>query len=392
MLFKRKTVNESLTSSARLRKYTFCFLTLCSAIVSHASLADMSTCTLTSGYGFNSQDVIPVLGTGLSTVGEDLPVGSVIYTSNNNVTYGLNNALKYTCPDLEEIIRITTYRKLEVINQPVGAPVTSGNDAIYPTNVPGIGVKFSVRSYRSTPTIFPHYEEYETLISDGLTFSAQVFQSITFELIKTGPIDRAVTQQVQASSFPTFQIIFGIKDPDPREEIMHTIRFVGELTLHTRTCQLVTPEINVELGSHWATQFKDTSPWENFDITLKDCPPFYGYGSYDGKFGVLSGGSIRDNIIDIKFNSAYGAVEGYPFLAKLENGTDSAEGIGIELSLRDENNSIAMDGSGGFSLKNLIIEGNPLIRIPLRARYVQYESRLKPGKANSAVIFTITYQ
>ena len=218
---------------------------------------------------------------------------------------------------------------------------------------------------------------------------------VTFKLVKTGSVDNSASQKVDASSFPVIQIIVGVKGFQPKEEIVHTIRFGGQLTLYTKTCQLVNTDINVDLGSHMLSDFNgvsSASQWKNFDITLKNCPPFKGYGMYSSKFGELTGGSIKDNEVNIKFNSAYGSVPGNNYLAMIESKQGSAEGIGIELSRRDESLGIAMDGSGGFDLKQLITDGSTLINIPLKARYVQYDEDIKPGSANSAMVFTITYE
>ncbi|WP_336185683.1 fimbrial protein [Klebsiella grimontii] len=361
-----------------------------------SSAAQATPCELTSAYGFNNQDVIPILGTGLSTVGEDLPVGSVIYNVSDNVARGLGKSLKYECPDMEGTEKIFVYRSLNVISQPSGAPTISGGEAIYPTNVPGIGVVFTFRSFTGPMvSVFPDYKEEDFSMGNGVIINIQAIQMAIFKLVKTGPVDNSASQKVDASSFPVFQIIVGVRGFDPKEEIVHTIRFGGQLTLYTKTCQLVNTDINVDLGSHMLSDFNgvsSASQWKNFDITLKDCPPFKGYGTYSGKFGELTGGSVKDNEVNIKFNSAYGSVPGNNYLAMIESKPGSAEGVGIELSRRDESLGIAMDGSGGFDLKQLITDGSTLINIPLKARYVQYDENIKPGSANSAVVFTITYE
>ena len=358
--------------------------------------AQATPCELTSAYGFNNQDVITVLGTGLSTVGEDLPVGSVIYNVTDTVARGLGNSLKYECPDMEGTEKVLVYRNLNVISQPSGTPTISGGEAIYPTNVPGIGVVITFRSFSGPMvSVFPDYKEEDFLMGSGVSIHIQALQTAIFKLVKTGPVDNSASQKVDASSFPVFQIIVGVKGFDPKEEIVHTVRFGGQLTLYTKTCQLVNTDINVELGSHMLSDFNgisSASQWKNFDIVLKDCPPFKGYGTYSGRFGELTGGSVKDNEVNIKFNSAYGPVPGNNYLAMIESKPGSAEGVGIELSRRDESLGIAMDGSGGFDLKQLITDGSTLINIPLKARYVQYDEKLKPGSANSAVVFTITYE
>ncbi|WP_336185682.1 fimbrial protein [Klebsiella grimontii] len=358
--------------------------------------AQAVSCEFSSQYGFNNQNVITVIGTGLSTVGEDLPVGSVIYKVSDNVTHGLNNALKYECPGMEGEEKVFVYRDLKIISQPNGAPEISGGKAIYPTNVPGVGVVLTLRSFTG-PMVskYPDYKEEPFTVSGGYTIYMQALQMVVFELVKTGPVDSSASQKVDASTFPVLQVIVGVKGFQPKEEVVHTVRFSGQIMLYTKTCQLVNTDINVDLGNHMLSDFNgvsSASQWKNFDITLKDCPPFKGYGTYSGKFGELTGGSVKDNEVNIKFNSAYGSVPGNNYLAMIESKPGSAEGVGIELSRRDESLGIAMDGSGGFDLKQLITDGSTLINIPLKARYVQYDENIKPGSANSAVVFTITYE
>lgn len=358
--------------------------------------AQATPCELTSEYGFNKQDVIPVLGTGISTVGEDLPVGSVIYKSTDNIFPGLNKALKYRCPDKEIEEDIFIYRRLEVIAQPSGTPTISGGQAIYPTNIPGVGVVFTFKSFVGPlVSVFPNYVEMWFIIHKDMTVNIQPLQTIEFKLVKTGSVDNTSNQKLDASLFPVFRVIVGIRGSEPIEKVVHTVRFSGQLTLYTKTCQLVNTDNNVDLGSHMLSDFNgvsSASQWKNFDITLKDCPPFKGYGTYIGKFGEVTSGKVKDNEVNIKFNSAYGPVPGNNYLAMIESKPGSAEGVGIELSRRDNSFGIAMDGSGGFDLKELITDGSTLINIPLKARYVQYDEKIKPGSANSAVVFTITYE
>ncbi|MNN53207.1 Fimbrial protein [compost metagenome] len=197
------------------------------------------------------------------------------------------------------------------------------------------------------------------------------------------------------SSFPTFQVSSGSKSPIVVEHIFATINFSGATTMYTKTCQLAKSVIDVELGTHQRSDFTgigSNTEWENFDITLKDCPPFVGYNdyNYNEDTGILKG-SNKANQATISFNSVHGVVESNPLLAKLERGPNSATGIGIELSERSAASSINLDGSGGFDLQNLPTQDGSSYVIPLKARYVQYESNVKAGIANGASVFTITY-
>jgi type 1 fimbria pilin len=352
-------------------------------------VAQAIDCELTSKYGWNIAENYPVYGSGLSTVGEDLPVGGIIYsnrTLNSKGTY-----IDYTCDDYATAV---VYRKIEVVSTPYGPPIISGNQSIYPTNVQGIGVVFDIYSVNNEVSTFPDYWEDNFGVSLLSYVKLNPLQRVTFRLVKTGTVDKVGSQQVLAASFPTFRIVVGAKQPVAYEYIAAVIQFQGNIMLHTKTCQISTPQIDVELGSHEVTGFTSpgsVTPWKKFDIKLVNCPPFYGYGNYNNSFGSISD-SVEPNKVLFGFKSAYGTVLNNSRLAKIESGSNSATGVGIELSQENEGESIALDGSSGIELKNLNTTDNSVYTIPLQARYVQYDSEVKPGLANGAVVFTVTYQ
>lgn len=342
---------------------------------------------------FNENLTFPVVGPGMSTVGEDVPIGKVLYTS-EFMSKGYSTGYACSITTIETAM-MNTYNRVDVIATPSGAPTRSGDKDIFPTNVPGIGAIFYVSGSLYRNAAFPGIWERTSEIGWGtLTQGLGQVSSVDFELVKTGPI-AAGTQQVLGSSFPTFQVSSGSKSPFVVEHVFATINFSGATTMYTKTCQLAKSVIDVNLGTHQRTDFTgvgSVTEWEDFDITLKDCPPFVGYGDYYyTEFNGKTGGSSAPNQVAISFNSVHGVVESNPLLAKLENGPNSALGIGIELAERDAASSIKLDGSGGFDLQNLPTQDGSSYVIPLKARYVQYESNVTAGLANGAAVFTITY-
>lgn len=400
--------------SGQSKKLLLTFLFFIGVIFSKVSFAvdNPDNCGFTNTMGWGLSTSLPVIGNGLSTVGEDLPVGATIYS---NALFGSGigggnsvNAI-YECQnDIVNIesgagastekgksVNVTFFRRIDAVSLPSGAPVISGGKAIYPTNIPGIGVTFEIWALRNA-TSFPDTWE-ESFVSGGngnLRTYAGV-SKIAFTLVKTGAIDKTVgIQQISASSFPVFQVVYGTTVPVAEENILTTISFTGDIIFHTRTCQLATPNIDVALGEHQVSHFKavgTVTEWKDFDITLKDCPPFYGYGIYENYSGIMYN-ETELNKVSLSFTSANGSVESNPLLAKIDSSPDSAQGIGIELSQRDESTSINMDGTGTFDLGNLTTVDNATYNIPLKARYVQYDETVKGGLANGAVVFTITYQ
>ncbi|WP_336185804.1 fimbrial protein [Klebsiella grimontii] len=346
---------------------------------------------------FTENISIPVVGLGIATAGEDIPVGKILYTANHNVTPRLTEyyCTAKTAQEIQDNPTMNAYNTVSVVSTPSGAAVSSGNEDVFPTNVPGIGVSFTITSSTPLASKFPSTWDRDNLIGFGtMTRQLSQLRAVEIKLIKTGPIAKG-TQQVSGASFPTFQISSGSRYPVVDHHVFVNLSFNGVTTVHTKTCQLATSDIEVNLGNHEVNSFDGpgkSTEWKNFDIILQGCPPFYGYGNYEftENTGNLTG-SNTDNVASIVFRSANGVVEGNPLLARLDSSVNAATGVGIELSRRDISESIAMDGSGGFNLPNLPREDNATYTIPLKARYVQTDTMVKPGLANGSVVFTITY-
>ncbi|VFS59526.1 Type-1A pilin [Leminorella grimontii] len=381
------------------RTYTGPLCRLLSGALALVALqAQAVNCEFTSLFTENL--TIPVIGPGLSTVGEDAPIGKVIYSAQ---FMGTSRNTSYECTITVEDLEagqgqqlMNVYNKIETIATPSGAPTQSGDKSVYPTNVPGVGAVFYMTGSVFNNAQYPAIWEREFQIGYGTTTQGLGQVSIVkIELIKTGPIP-AGTQLVLGSSFPTFQISSGSKSPIATDRVFVTVNFSGAITAHTKTCQLATPVIDVSLGLHQRASFTgvgSATEWKGFEITLKDCPPFYGYGQYRyTESSGLTTGTSSANRVALAFNSAHGVVENNPLLAKLESGPNSAEGIGIEVSEGGVDNPINLDGTGGFDLQNLLTDDGATYVIPLKARYVQYDTNVKAGIANGAVVFTITYQ
>lgn len=374
---------------------TLCRLA-CGALALTALQAQAYTCGFNTLFYDNIS--IPVIGPGMSTVGEDVPVGQVLYTgrflANSRTT---SYSCTVTVEDLEAgtyPIPFNVYSRIEAITTPSGAPTLSGEKEIYPTNVPGIGAIFTIIGSVITSK-FPAVWENEMEVGYGtLTQGVGQFSRMDVQLIKTGPIAPG-TQQVLGSSFPTFQVTSGSNKPDVIKHVFVTLSFSGAISMYTKTCQLATSVVDVDLGAHQRSDFTgvgSATPWTEFDIVLRDCPAFVGYGNHVYREATdTTTGTSTPNQVAITFNSVHGAVDNNTLLAKLEDGPTAAAGIGIELSERNSATSLSLDGSGAFSLQNLPTLDGSSYTIPLKARYVQYESDVKAGKANGAAVFTITY-
>lgn len=373
---------------------------VCGILIFMSLQAHAYTCEFTNPYHDNL--ILPVIGPGFSTVGEDVPVGQVIYTTRMVIgaKYG-DNLLK--CEVSEEEwnggvkdlnLNITSYRRIETISTPSGMPAISGSSAIYPTNVPGIGATITILSDKTTST-FPYYSESsKAMVLGTQENSFNMITRVELRLIKTGPIAPG-TQQVLGADLPTFKVTGGLTSPYVMENEFYTISFSGVMTMYTRTCQLSSSVIDVSLGTYQRTDFTgagSVSQWTDFDIMLRDCPAFVGYVSSTYQLTTEKETFTNtNNQVKIAFNSVHGVVDTNPLLAKLENNPTAAKGIAIEVADRNSGTSIYLDGSEGLSLQNLPTVDGSSYTIPLKARYVQYESTIQAGTANGAAVFTITY-
>lgn len=379
---------------------------LLSLIFLMAVVSSAANAAIECGYTevFTKNESRALVGLNISTVGEDVPVGKILYTS-KQVLGGISSS-GYYCgiKDVNDIPGpndpepyMDVYNIVEVVSTPSGAPNRTGGKDIFPTNVPGIGVTFTISGALYKQTQFPALWQNRVSLGWGtMTQSFGLLGEVIIELVKTGPIPPG-TQQIVGSSFPGFRIRAGSTHPYAADNTFVNLNFEGTTTVYTKTCQLATANINVDLGKHDITSFDGVgsgSPWKDFDIILKDCPPFYGYGNYKEMYfndPPLSGANTPNDVA-ISFRSANGVVDGNPNLAKLKEGPGTAAGVGIEVAQRTLSTSIPLDGTGGFTLENLPKEENTTYTIPLKARYVQSEPTVQAGLANGAVEFTITYQ
>ncbi|WP_434638744.1 fimbrial protein [Klebsiella sp. I138] len=370
---------------------------LCAFVCSCMLMASKAY-AVTCGFSqkFNDNVTVPVVGPGLATAGEDVPVGKVLYQQ----TYLLSKDTTYSCTvspeEYGQTFLMNVFSRMDVISTPSGAPTRAGETDTFPTNVPGIGAVITINGSIPFNAKYPNTWERNSNISIGTsTQDMGIISLVEIKFVKTGPIPSG-TQQITGAALPTFQISAGSTSPVPEENIFVTLNFTGTTTMHTKTCQLATPDIDVNLGKHQLTNFNGpgaVTAWKDFDIVLKDCPPFHGYGNYifDSSQNMTIGAST-DNAVTIGFRSVYGVNDSNPALAKLESGPNAATGVGIELSERNATARIPLDGTGGFNVLNLPKEDNSTVTIPLKARYVQTDTNVQAGQANGAVVFTITYQ
>lgn len=352
----------------------------------------------------NNNVTIQLIGPTISTVGEDVAVGSIIYAQSytpNQTNLGYN--CTRTAADLPYTVPV--FRKGKTLTTPMGGPTYIGTTSVYPTNVPGIGVAvlpigtaFGVGS-SSTPMPYDIRKNGDTYTTTGTSGRAEGYpQTVVVQLIKTGDI--LSSSEVLAATFPTMQFSHGVVSQF--EQIFLTVRVAGSVKIVPGTCQV--DDVNVDMGKHQLSAFSGSNSatdWKEFDITLRNCPPFYGYNSSSSNFtyaqstGEKGGaGTITNNQLRFTFNSVYGTPDLLNSnVALLEPGADAATNLGIQLVYGTGGN-VSLNGRtvvnpGGITLTNT---DNATYKLPLKARYYRYSTAaVTPGKANSAVTFTVSY-
>lgn len=242
---------------------------------------------------------------------------------------------------------------------------------------------------------YPFYTvDLERVIESGSGHgSGKGVHTTTIYLIKTGPIPSSA--QIQAALFPTFQYSYGITEPAPFEENFLTVNFSGVINVVSRSCQV--DDVDVDLGSHQLTSFTGigtVTNWKDFNITLRNCPPFHGYYAtrdslvYSETSGVVTNNAPTSNRIDMAFRGANGYRSSN--MAYLNAGSDQAKGIGLQMTDASENLILFNGTTYDPALALTKVDGASYV-IPLKARYYQYSSTVTAGKANASVTFTINY-
>ncbi|MDF3833199.1 fimbrial protein [Cupriavidus basilensis] len=195
---------------------------------------------------------------------------------------------------------------------------------------------------------------------------------MAFAFVKTGPITPGmvvlgVIAQAGMAEFPS-----GTPN-GPVSSVTYQLpvtAFTGNSIFIVPAC--TTPSIPVDLRSHRSSEFSGPNTVTssvNFDLALNNCPA-----------GMKA--------IQYQVDAVTPIISSVNSVVALD-GTSTATGVGVQL----------LDGSGAafqlgraqtFNGYNSTTGGS--YTIPFRARYIQTGSTVGPGRANSVMTFTMTYQ
>ncbi|HAV1788597.1 TPA: hypothetical protein JG904_002622 [Enterobacter hormaechei subsp. xiangfangensis] len=336
-------------------------------------------------------DTVPL--SGHFYVGNDLPVGSVIYRTSvkKSGTTGI------TCDGDYNIAA-----EFRVTNEPSGAPFTQSGipytGQIYPTNVPGIGVAIWSNGNtftRSTPVSLSGYyyrdEEGNDIGRYGDWFD--------ISLIKTGNVPSGSI--LNGSSLPSMALNVPAQSGYSGLPInnLWTVNFTGSIAFATSTC--TTPgNPTYDLGKFSPEDFPSFgSKSQNFDVPihLTNCPVFTGFYS-DGSgqlsldSSVPSGGTLKNNMLEMTVTPSAGYYSDGTQM-KLNNVSGSASGLAFLLYHHLEGETTLSRVSSGNSVmyQTMSLERSGDVYIPFVVQ-LRRIGDLRPGKINGSFTVTINYK
>ncbi|WP_272539744.1 fimbrial protein [Providencia sp. PROV197] len=364
---------------------------------SSSSMAQLVKCS----YDLNPfTDTVTLAGS--ISVGEDVPIGSVIYQGSYSPDqYGISMLCRASAwnTSLPEIIAYPTVRMVSNPYPVVPGITGTGIDhrLVYKTNIPGVGVAIDWNLGAE------YYVPHVIGVNNGGTRSSG--HKIYFYLIK---IDNISPGLLNGNILPTLQAYIRSPVPMPGVEfsgfptIYYDLKFSGQIQIVTSTCDIITPNFSVELGKYTSNDFSGVNsytPWKSAAIELQGCTVFSpGYYSLDvtryvnwvrGEGTIRVGETDTKNRITMSLSSVNGNISPVNGIMSLESGRNTAKGIGIQIGLEKNGviSPISLSETQEIDLPNAVNR----VKVPLFARYIQTDTVITGGQANGALIYTINY-
>ncbi|QNK33228.1 type 1 fimbrial protein [Serratia sp. JUb9] len=318
------------------------------------------------------------------SVGEDIPVGSVVFTSRQSSIANLTNGVACNAPfDLTS--------NIDYLTKPLPIASWSGSPTVYETGVPGLAVYLSTYDSKNP---FPQHLPYINNAPGG-GFKTQR-TGYDLSIIKIGPVTPGI---INGAQLPTLRETIPAKAGYTGLPLtLKTLRFSGSLLIKSETC--ITPDLTVNLGKYDTSQIGSigaATPWINSSLQLKDCPIFYGYYpkaavNWQSGSGTLNQGTANRNMLGLSLRPNNGIIDATQGIMAIASGSNAASGIGIQIASGEVSGSPV---NFNFSQEKPYYapsgEGKNY-RLPLVARYIRTEKEIKPGQANGNLTFTITYK
>lgn len=349
------------------------------------------TCSYTTGSSISSS--MPLQGANI-TVGEDTPNGTVLFKQ----SLVQSSELAITCDPNPTAYNYQTNASFTQTPLPLsswsGSPY---GGKTYETGVPGIGVAIWTGLYGGH--VLPAEGLWGGTVQANVENTSAWNAGIRFDIsfIKTGPISAGV---IQGGNLPTFSWDFVI--PENGQMNLMRVNFLGSINVVAGTCR--TPDVMVNLGKHEISKkfsgIGSGTDWVKYNITLLDCPTFYGtlndgnntYSATNGDVGV---GTHTANALNLNISPNTTVLDATNGVISLNPNSSSASGVGIQVATLSGNSDsgapVPWDLNNTTKAYIVGQDGASTRVLRFAARYIQTEEAVTPGPANSSLSFIINY-
>lgn len=339
---------------------------------------------------------------GVISVGDDIPVGSVIYRAR---LWAAAMGVRCTTPDGSGIgAEIYIPSRVEVINTPAsevpGVTAPSVGEKVYETNVPGIGV--SVTAEGKMP--YEWATNRFTIISSSQSSSTATYARLELKLIKTGAVSPGI---VNALNFPQLQVTF-LTPTAPAGSTFtgfpipySTVSYNGTIQIVKSTCRAEVVDKVVDLGSHEVKDIKNdpqrVTTWTDASLRLIGCqfsPGLYNLinaSIYHVGTNNVGQGTPDANTVRLSLSASTSVIDPINGIIALIPASDSATGIGIQVGVKEGSDIKPFNFNTNEVIFTPPSPGEQSMEIPLFARYTATSNTITPGKANGAVVYTLNY-
>lgn len=356
-----------------------------------------------SGSAVNPANSTTISINNSSYVGNELPVGSVIYELyiGTAATGG-----EVICS--QSGIRYGNY--YIATNSPLGPSFNLNGMIVFPTNVNGVGVTMS---RRNGSIVLAYISDVTPAMSSSVYSDSGHASSSEFiiQLIKTGTIDSGSI--VDASLFPSVKSYYDTVPGVPLDGFpitSWTANFMGSVSFISQTC--TTPNVNVDMGTYSVSQSFNqpgaTTPWVDSSIILKECPTFSGHHNSENSqrarglgSAIATGTNTAATLLTVSLTPASNIIDIANGVIEVDAAGSSgaaATGVGLQLGYTPNNINATATIPSTIWIPGMSWDvqppndGTSSFKIPLAARYFQTSNTVTPGPANARVTFNIDYK
>jgi type 1 fimbria pilin len=333
-----------------------------------------------------------LISNGPITVGPDVAPNTVLYHarywSDQTVTVNCSaNGTYYA----SKLYQTTPYPALTGFLGPQG-------QTVYATPISGIGV-YVWSNQNNLPA--PNFRSVSLTSSTSYSMTAggagNIGSDVSFDiyLVRTNaPLGAGGA--INGSNLPTLHFNFGPNINGIGNTDYLIGAFTGSINVVTSTCT-TSSNTTVQMGAHSTTELSGpgttTSTWVPVNISLTNCPAFYGYTGETTDVRSTNTGSpyspftVGSNAIQFSVSPQYGVANAANGVMNLASG--SASGIGIQLA--NASGTPVQFSTNINSGLNLTQTQGQNYTIQLQARYYETGSSVTAGSANSSATITLTY-